>query len=56
MMCWSTLDDLEHIYGDPLPVWAPVMQGARGGHGIDSTLHIAENAPAALVQSLREFL
>ena len=39
--------------------WPYGARGARSpwwGHGIDSTHHIAENAPAALVQSLREFL
>ena len=56
MACWSTRDDLEQIYGDPLAVWRPWCKEPVVGHGIDSTHHIAENAPAALVQSLREFL
>jgi haloacetate dehalogenase len=55
LMLWSTKDDMERIYGDPLAVWRPWCPGIVG-HGIDSTHHIAENAPTELIQSLREFL
>ncbi|ADB30008.1 alpha/beta hydrolase fold protein [Kribbella flavida DSM 17836] len=55
MMLWSTRDDMEEIYGDPLEVWKPWCPQIVG-HGIDSTHHVAENAPAELVKSLAEFL
>jgi haloacetate dehalogenase len=52
---WSTEDDPEDLYGDPREVWRPWCPHVIG-HGIDSTHHIAERNPAALVQSLRDFL
>ncbi|GAB2603003.1 alpha/beta fold hydrolase [Kribbella endophytica] len=52
---WSTRDDLEDLYGDPVAVWKPWCDQVSG-HGIDSTHHVAENAPAELVRSLRAFL
>jgi haloacetate dehalogenase len=55
MLLWSTRDDLEEIYGDPLEVWKPWCPQIVG-HGIDSPHHIAENAPAELVKSLVAFL
>ncbi|MEU0090573.1 alpha/beta hydrolase [Kribbella sp. NPDC006257] len=55
LLLWSTKDDLEDLYGDPLAVWRPWCPHVEG-HGIDSTHHIAEQAPAELVQSLRTFL
>ncbi len=55
MMLWSTRDDMEQIYGDPLAVWRPWCPQIVG-HGIDSTHHVAEQAPGSLVESLREFL
>ncbi|WP_328333955.1 hypothetical protein OHA70_17915 [Kribbella sp. NBC_00382] len=55
MMLWSTRDDMEEIYGNPLEVWHPWCPQIVG-HGIDSTHHIAENAPEELVRSLRTFL
>jgi haloacetate dehalogenase len=55
MMLWSERDDMEEIYGNPLEVWHPWCPQIVG-HGIDSTHHVAENAPEALVRSLRDFL
>ncbi|GAA1700579.1 alpha/beta hydrolase [Kribbella yunnanensis] len=55
MMLWSTRDDIEDIYGDPLQVWRSWCPQIVG-HGIDSTHHVAENAPAELVRSLQTFL
>ncbi len=55
MMLWSTRDDMEQIYGDPLEVWRPWCPQISG-HGIDSSHHIAENAPTQLTQSLQTFL
>lgn len=55
LVIWSTKDDMEQLYGDPREVWRPWCPQVVG-HGIDSTHHIAECNPTALVQSLREFL
>jgi haloacetate dehalogenase len=55
MMIWSTSDDMKLPYGDPLEVWRPWCPQITG-HGIDSTHHIAEQAPGELVRSLQEFL
>ncbi|WP_432945057.1 alpha/beta fold hydrolase [Kribbella sp. CA-253562] len=55
MMLWSTRDDMEEVYGDPLDVWRPWCPQIVG-HGIDSTHHVAENAPGELVKSLVDFL
>ncbi|MFF1820721.1 alpha/beta fold hydrolase [Kribbella sp. NPDC058245] len=55
MMLWSTRDDMEELYGDPLAIWRPWCPQIVG-HGIDSTHHIAENAPEELADSLRAFL
>ncbi|NEA37444.1 alpha/beta hydrolase [Streptomyces sp. SID13031] len=55
LMLWSTQDDMEDLYGNPLDVWRPWCPQITG-HGINSPHHIAENAPKELVQSLRDFL
>ena len=55
MMLWSTRDDMEQLYGDPLKVWQPWCPQIIG-HGIDSSHHVAEEAPGELVASLRDFL
>ncbi len=51
LVLWSTRDDLEELYGDPLEVWrawAPDLQG----HGIESGHHMAEEAPDDLADAL----
>ena len=55
MMLWSTRDDMEQLYGDPLKVWQPWCPQIIG-HGIDSGHHVAEEAPDELVAGLRDFL
>lgn len=55
LLLWSERDDLESIYGDPVEVWKPWCPGITG-HGIDSSHHLAENAPRELVTALRTFL
>ncbi|MFB6718929.1 alpha/beta fold hydrolase [Kribbella sp. NPDC056345] len=55
LMLWSTRDDMEDLYGDPLAIWRPWCPQITG-HGIESTHHIAEQAPAALADALRDFL
>lgn len=52
---WSTLDDLEALYGDPLAVWSDWVDDLRG-RGIRSTHHMAEDNPADLVAALLQFL
>jgi haloacetate dehalogenase len=54
MVLWSTRDDLEDLYGDPLTIWRD-WAGDLRGHGIDSGHHMAEEAPAAVAASLGGF-
>jgi hypothetical protein len=53
MMLWSTRDDMEQLYGDPLEVWRPWCLQITG-HGIDSTHHIAEQSPADVIATRNE--
>jgi haloacetate dehalogenase len=55
MVLWSTRDDLEYLYGDPLAVWSSWATDLRG-HGIESGHHMAEQAPEALAAALAGFL
>lgn len=55
LFLWSTHDDMEDLYGDPLAVWrawAPDLRGEpiRSGH------HVAEENPDDLTDALRRFL
>lgn len=43
LVLWSTRDDLEDLYGDPLVIWRDWAQDVTG-HGIDSGHHVAEQA------------
>lgn len=54
LVLWSTRDDLEDLYGDPLLIWRNWADDLTGG-GIDSGHHIAELAPNALATALVEF-
>ncbi len=54
LLLWSTRDDLESLYGDPLAVWRGWATDLRG-RGIDSGHHMAEEAPQQLAASLTEF-
>ncbi len=56
LVLWSRHDDLEHLYGDPLRIWQGWTDDLRGGHGVDSGHHMAEEAPDELVGSLLPFL
>ncbi len=51
LVLWSTRDDLEELYGDPLTVWRPWATDLRG-HGIESGHHMAEEAPDDLADAL----
>jgi haloacetate dehalogenase len=55
LLLWSTLDDLEELYGNPLAIWRNWADQVEG-HGITSGHHMAELAPDELVRSLATFL
>jgi haloacetate dehalogenase len=55
MFLWSTRDDMEDLYGDPLAVWQPWASDLRGA-SIESGHHMAEENPTALIDALHEFL
>jgi haloacetate dehalogenase len=55
LLVWSTQDDLERLYGDPLEVWRPWTTDLRG-EAVDSRHHVAEENPEALVDALLRFL
>ncbi|WP_159797030.1 alpha/beta fold hydrolase [Puerhibacterium puerhi] len=55
LVLWSTRDDLEQLYGDPVAVWRAWAPDVTG-HGIDSGHHVAEEAPEALAADLADFL
>lgn len=52
---WSTRDDLERIYGDPVAIWRNWARNVSG-LGIDSGHHVAEENPTALADSVRAFV
>jgi haloacetate dehalogenase len=55
LVLWSTGDDMEDLYGDPLSVWQPWAADLRGAP-IESGHHIAEDNPGALTDALHRFL
>ncbi|MCU1420724.1 MAG: alpha/beta hydrolase fold protein [Microbacteriaceae bacterium] len=55
LVLWSLRDDLEQLFRDPLAIWRAWATDVRG-HGIDSTHHVAERAPAELAATLSGFL
>jgi len=55
LVLWSLRDDLERLFGDPIPIWRNWATDVRG-HGIDSGHHIAEEAPDELAHRIAEFL
>ena len=54
LVLWSTRDDLEQLYGDPLRIWRDWARDVRG-HGIDAGHHVAEEAPGPLTEALAAF-
>ncbi|WP_433506019.1 alpha/beta fold hydrolase [Pseudonocardia halophobica] len=54
LVLWSTRDDMEYLYGDPLTVWREWAADVRG-HGIESGHHMAEEAPDELARALLAF-
>lgn len=55
LILWSTLDDLEELYGDPLAIWRNWADHVTG-HGIHSPHHMAEHAANELAAALNAFL
>jgi haloacetate dehalogenase len=56
LVIWSTRDDMEELYGDPVSVWRHWLDDIRGGVPIDSGHHMAEKAPAAVAAAVGAFL
>jgi haloacetate dehalogenase len=56
LVLWSSRDDLEELHGDPRKIWAEWTTDLRGGGPIDSSHHMAEDAPEELVSALTPFL
>jgi haloacetate dehalogenase len=55
LFAWSTKDDMERLYGDPLSVWRAWASDLRGAP-IESGHHMAEENPTALTAALVDFL
>jgi haloacetate dehalogenase len=55
LVLWSTRDDLPSLYGNVLDIWKPWTTHLQG-RGIESGHHMAEEAPEALANVIREFL
>jgi haloacetate dehalogenase len=51
LFLWSTRDDMETLYGDPLAIWRPWTTTLAGGT-VESGHHMAEEAPEALASAL----
>jgi haloacetate dehalogenase len=56
LIAWSLQDALEDLYGDPVAVWRPWVDGELSGVAIDSGHHMAEEAPADVAGALVSFL
>jgi haloacetate dehalogenase len=55
LFAWSTRDDMEELYGDPLAIWRSWADDVTGVP-IESGHHMAEDNPAALTAALRDLL
>ncbi|MEU1384643.1 MULTISPECIES: alpha/beta hydrolase [unclassified Nonomuraea] len=55
LFLWTSKDDMEDLYGDPLAIWRTWADDVTG-HPIDSGHHVAEEAPDELAASLLVFL
>jgi haloacetate dehalogenase len=55
LFLWSTRDDMEDLYGDPLAVWRSWADDVRG-EAIESGHHVAEENPDDLTAALHRFL
>ncbi|MBW9209584.1 alpha/beta hydrolase [Mumia sp. zg.B21] len=52
LVAWSAGEDLDDLGGDPVEVWKTWADDVRGGAVIDSSHHMAEEAPEQLVDVL----
>lgn len=52
---WSSRDDMELLYGDPLAIWRKWAPSITG-HAIESGHHMAEEAPVELAEAIKQFL
>jgi haloacetate dehalogenase len=55
LFLWSSRDDMEALYGDPLAIWRE-WGASVTGQAIDSGHHMAEENPVALSEALTGFL
>jgi haloacetate dehalogenase len=55
LFCWSTRDDMEQLYGDPLAIWREWADDIVGVP-IESGHHMAEENPAALSAALGKLM
>jgi haloacetate dehalogenase len=55
LFLWSTRDDLQELYDDPLAIWRAWAGDVRGVP-IESGHHMAEQNPAAVTEALAGFL
>ncbi len=54
LVLWSSRDDMEDLYGNPLRIWSRWAPDLRG-HAIESGHHMAEENPQALAGALADF-
>jgi haloacetate dehalogenase len=54
LVLWSARDDLPDLYGDPLSLWRDWTTDLTG-HAVDSSHHMAEEAPDQLADALGRF-
>ena len=55
LFLWSTRDDMEDLYGNPLDIWRTWAGDVRG-MPIESGHHMAEENPAEVARALGDFL
>lgn len=55
LVLWSSRDDMEYLYGNPLAIWNDWSDDVRG-HSIESGHHMAEEAPEDLAAALKGFI
>lgn len=56
LVAWSSRDDMEMLYGDPVGVWRPWCRHEPLQAVINSGHHMAEENPDALTAALQDFL
>lgn len=56
LVAWSTRDDIEDLYGDPVGIWRSWVSGELTSARIESSHHMAEQNPAQLAETLVRFL